>query len=78
MSRAINLSVDPAAVTKMCEKHDIPISSIEPLQSGGTRVVLRSPEGAESIRSLMKNQLLEGPVVRGAHYLSRTPVSYSR
>ncbi|AUW60320.1 hypothetical protein C1T17_14105 [Sphingobium sp. SCG-1] len=71
MSRAINLSADTDTVTTLCGKHDIRISSIEPLESGGTRVVLLTADGADDVRRRMKNQVLEGPVVRSGLYMAR-------
>jgi hypothetical protein len=78
MSRAINLSAAPDAVTDLCTKHDIRISSIEPLESGGTRVVLLTADGAETVRRRMKGQVLTGPVTRSGLYMARRPVATSR
>jgi hypothetical protein len=78
MSRAINLSAEAAAVNSMCDKHKVLISTIEPLPSGGTRVVLRTREGADIIRHQMRKQLIAGPVARGGLYLSRVPATYAR
>ncbi|RVT43396.1 hypothetical protein [Sphingobium algorifonticola] len=78
MSRAINLSAAPAAVTTLCAKHAIRISSIEPLESGGTRVVLLSMDGADSLRKRMKDQVLTGPVTRSGLYMARRPLPFDR
>jgi hypothetical protein len=78
MSRAINLFAAPDAVTTLCDKHDIRISSIEPLESGGTRVVLLTADGADTVRRRMKTQVLEGPVVRSGLYMARRPLASSR
>jgi hypothetical protein len=78
MSRAINLSADTEAVNLMCDKHKVQISTIEPLPSGGTRVVLRTRDGADIIRHQMRKQVISGPVVRGGLYLSRIPATYVR
>lgn len=59
----------------MCVKHGIDISVIEPLQSGGTRVVLRTSDGAADLRRRMGKQLLDGPVVRSGLYMARPPLS---
>lgn len=45
MSRAINVSITEADVLKRCSEQGVPISAIESLASGGTRVVLMSAEG---------------------------------
>lgn len=78
MSRAINLSAAPAAVTTLCDKHAIRISSIEPLESGGTRVVLLTADGADTVRRRMKTQIVDGPVVRSGLYMARRPIESSR
>ena len=78
MSRAINLSAAPDVVTDLCAKNAIPISSIEPLESGGTRVVLLTSDGAETIRRKMKAQILLGPVVRSGLYMARKPLPLSQ
>lgn len=78
MSRAINLSVDQDAVTRLCGKHAVLISCMEPLLSGGTRVVLRSADGAATVRRHMKDKIMEGPVVRGGLYVARRPVPTTR
>jgi len=44
MSRAINLDVPLAEVTALCERRNVPISAIEKLFDGGTRVVLMNAD----------------------------------
>jgi hypothetical protein len=78
MSRAVNLDATVPVVTALCAKHSIGISSIEPLDSGGTRVVLLTADGAGEIRRLMKKQVLEGPIVRSGLYMARHPLPTGR
>jgi len=76
MSRAISLSAPMQTVTDLCEKHAIGISVIEPLPSGGTRVVLNNDDDADAIRRYMKGKLLEGAVARSPLYACRTVRPY--
>lgn len=76
MSRAVNIDAAMQAVIDCCEKHAIGISVIEPLQSGGTRVVLNNSDGAASLRIRMKKNLILGPVTRSGLYMRRSPHPY--
>lgn len=78
MSRAVNVSAPIDDVKALCLRHAIDISTIEALTSGGTRVVLLNPDGAERIRELMKTRIITSPVVRSSLYLSRQPLPRSR
>jgi hypothetical protein len=78
MSRAMNLRASPEVVTATCATHKIGISSIEPLESGGTRVVVLSSDGAAELRRRMKKDILEGPITRSGLYVARRPVPTSR
>ncbi|SCW95432.1 hypothetical protein SAMN02927924_04712 [Sphingobium faniae] len=73
MSRAINLSVNIAEIEKLCVAHNFRISTIETLASGGSRVVLLDGRDADSLRSLLKNKIIEGAVTRSATHVSRQP-----
>jgi len=64
MSRAINLDATLAHVTDMCAKHSATISIIEPLQSGGTRVVLLNTHDAAVIARAYGAKVLTGTVER--------------
>lgn len=77
MSRALNLSIEMAETTSLCEKHGIRISTIEPLDSGGTRIVLMSSEGAVKLTRIAKAHLINGPVTRSGLYRSRLPTPYN-
>jgi hypothetical protein len=63
-SRAINLSASEAEVRAECAKQDLPISAIETLLSGGTRVVMMDGDAAAMMRKAFKKQILTGPVNR--------------
>ena len=45
MSRTLHVSLSEGEVTESCRKHAVAISAIEPLVSGGTRLVVElSPQ----------------------------------
>jgi len=71
MSRAMNLDANEAAITETCRQLSITISAIEPLLSGGTRVVCSSSDGAHSLRRKLKSKLLNGPVKRSPLFLAK-------
>lgn len=64
MSRAININASVDDVTDMCAKHGATISVIEPLQSGGTRIVLLNAHDAAVINRVYGTKVLKGAVVR--------------
>jgi hypothetical protein len=64
MSRAMNIDAKQADVIETCAKLKTPISAIEPLISGGTRVVLMNGDDAEIVRKAYKSKLLLGAVTR--------------
>ena len=64
MSRALNVDATPSHVTDMCAKHAAIISVIEPLQSGGTRVVLLNAHDTAVIARAYGNKVLKGTVTR--------------
>lgn len=78
MSRAVNVDAPLETVSTLCDRHGIAISTIEPLQSGGTRVVLINGEGAAEFRRRMKDKLITGTVVRSGIYLGRPPLPGAR
>ncbi len=77
LSRAVNVTATPQAVTALCEQHQIGISTIEPLPQGGTRVVLNTADQAENFRRRMKGKLIDGPVVRSSMHVARQSAPYS-
>ncbi|MGV3482526.1 MAG: hypothetical protein ACO1O3_21425 [Sphingobium sp.] len=73
MSRAINLDATQDAVVAACTVAKIEISVIEPLMSGGTRVVCMTRDGADTLRRTMKAKLIDGRVQRSPIFLARRP-----
>lgn len=71
MSRAINLNATEDAVRTACTSLSVQISAIEPLLSGGTRVVLSTSVGAEALRTKMKTKIMLGRVERSPFYMAR-------
>ncbi|WP_296612066.1 hypothetical protein [Sphingomonas sp.] len=62
--RAINVSLDRAAVEALCTKNQTKISAIEALPDGGTRVVMMNGEDAVKMRHAFGNKILTGIVAR--------------
>jgi hypothetical protein len=73
MSRAMNVALPEAQVRAMCTKHDVAISAIETLPSGGTHLVCTRGEGADEMRRRLKDHLVEGIVKRFPFYRARGP-----
>ncbi|HEX7855791.1 MAG TPA: hypothetical protein VF503_19070 [Sphingobium sp.] len=76
MSRALNVRATEADVVDMCTKLGIPFSVMEPLKSGGTRVVLNNSADMLALRRLAGKALIDGPVERSPNYVSRQSVPY--
>lgn len=74
--RAVNVDETLQTVAALCDQHKIGISTIEPLQSGGTRVVLNTADQAENLRRRLKGKLISGPVVRSSLHVARKWVPY--
>lgn len=64
MSRAMNVNMDQADVIARCAKNKAAISAIEPLVSGGTRVVLVNADDAAVMRAAFGSKLIDGVVSR--------------
>lgn len=77
MSRALNVAADEAELLTLCAKLGVNISAIEPLASGGTRIVLKNSPDAEKMRAKLGNRLIKGTVQRSASYVGRQPANYS-
>jgi hypothetical protein len=67
MSRAMNLAMAESAVLDHCRQRDVGVSAIEPLESGGVRLVCMSSEGAGLVRRTLKSKLINGDVERTRH-----------
>lgn len=65
-SRALNIDAGVADVQAICAKHQLPISAVETLLSGGTRVVMMNGDAAASLRRLLKAKIITGEVARVA------------
>ena len=68
MSRAMNLSLPEEEVRRLCLAQGDSISAIEPLQTGGTRLVCTSSAGADEMRLRLRGHLIEGDVIRYRFY----------
>jgi hypothetical protein len=64
MSRALNLDASQEDVLATCARKNAPITQIETLVSGGTRVVLQSADDAAAISRLYKGKIITGPIQR--------------
>lgn len=64
MSRAININASEADIMTMCAKHQAPVSCIEPLTSGGARVVLKTADSAAIITRAFGKKVIAGTVKR--------------
>jgi hypothetical protein len=60
MSRAINLKMTIADVTRECEASGVGISAIERLPSGDTHLVCTTGDGAGEIRRRLADHVVEG------------------
>lgn len=66
MSRTVNLRMGKDEVEAHCRAKKVDVSVLEPLPSGGVRLVCSSGAGAEKIRSTLKSKLIQGEVERTA------------
>lgn len=68
MSRAMNLLLPEGEVKRLCLSQGVSISAIEPLKSGGMRLVCTSSSGADEMRLRLRGHLIEGEVIRHRFY----------
>lgn len=78
MSRAINSTASVAEIETLCAKHSYRVSTIEPLLSGGSRVVLLDGRDADGLRAVLKAKVITGQVSRSPAHVSRHPASFDR
>jgi len=71
VSRAMNVNLAEADVFARCAKAGAAISAIETLPQGGTRVVLVTSDGADTMRNLFVKHLIDGRVKRYAFMHAR-------
>ncbi|WP_423607115.1 hypothetical protein [Sphingomonas sp. MS122] len=64
MSRAINVNATYDHVVAACAKRRVPISAIESLHSGGTRVVLNNADDTAIMVKAYGSKVIHGPVTR--------------
>lgn len=76
MSRVLSIQATEAELVAMCAKLGIGVSVIEPLMSGGTRIVLDNAEGTASLRRAMAKLIIDTPTKRSSLYVARTQPSY--
>lgn len=67
MSRVVHLNLEEGVVMIRCLSENVGVSAIEPLSSGGVRLVCMSSDGAARIRRKLKGYLIEGAVSRARH-----------
>lgn len=64
----MNLSLEESEVKAMCLSSGVSISAIEPLQSGGTRLICTTGPGAETMRLRLSPHIIDGAVTRHRFY----------
>lgn len=64
MTRALNLNASQDDVLASCARAKAPITQIETLVSGGTRVVLRNADDAATIGRLYKGRIISDAISR--------------
>jgi hypothetical protein len=64
MSRALNINATQDHVIATCARRKVPISAIETLQSGGTRVVMNNVPDTAIIAKAYGSKVISGAVVR--------------
>jgi hypothetical protein len=67
MSRVVHLKLEEGVVVIRCLSEQVGVSAIESLPGGGTRLVCKSSDGAETMRKKLKAYLIKGDVVRERH-----------
>jgi len=64
VSRAINVNLTEATVRGLAADHQASISALEPLPSGGTRVVFSRAIDAEQMRVIFSGCIMRGEISR--------------
>ncbi len=64
MSRAININATQDHIIATCAKRNVPISAIESLSSGGTRVVMNNMDDTAIITKAYGSKVITGTVTR--------------
>jgi hypothetical protein len=76
MSRAVNVQGTESEIKAVCNGLGIAFSVLEPLKSGGMRLVLNNSTDALAVRAKMKTKLISGPVERSPSHVSRPHIPY--
>ena len=63
----MQLAMSEPEVIALCATHKVVVSAIEPLPSGGVRLVCSSAAGAEIVRQKAKSKLMSVEEVRAKH-----------
>lgn len=71
MSRALNINASQDHVVATCAKRKVPISAIESLDSGGTRVVMNNADDTAIIAKVYGSKVMTGNVTRTRTRLGR-------
>lgn len=71
MSRAININATQAHIVATCARRNVPISAIETLRSGGTRVVMNNLDDTAALAKAYGGKVIAGPVQRMPTRLNR-------
>lgn len=64
----MNVTLEESEVKAMCLSSGVSISAIEPLQSGGTRLICTTGSGAEEMRRRLHSHIIDGAVTRHRFY----------
>lgn len=67
MSRVLLVALDQSQVVARCLTAKVGISAIEPLTTGGVRLVCMSSDGAAQMARKFKSHLISGVVERERH-----------
>lgn len=78
MSRAMNLALPEAEVKRLCQEQGVSISAIEPLRSGGKRLICTTGVGAEEMRLRLRGHVIDGEVTRHRFYRPPVPNDHIR
>ena len=71
MSRALNIDATPEHITATCARRKVGISAIEPLKSGGTRVVTNNADETAILAKAYGKKVIAGTVTRTPTRLMR-------
>ncbi|HEV8406890.1 MAG TPA: hypothetical protein VGQ34_03055 [Sphingomicrobium sp.] len=63
----MQLAMSEQEVLALCASKDVAVSAIEPLPSGGTRLVCRSSSGADIVRQKAKAKIIVDEQAREKH-----------